>query len=153
MTTAATPAAPPTLTFLFEPVPGLRRTLEVHTPDEGQLAVWAASGERFQTLGQEWADGQEAVKDLPDDHPDVLAFRELRSQQMARALSRALRIIGSALAKQADRDWVEDCLLERRFQLGDALGILSGAVDEMRRQRAENPAAPKSGPIKKARRA
>jgi hypothetical protein len=123
MTTSAPPTAPQILTVTFEPVPAIRRVLEVRTPDEGQLAVWAASGERFQSLGQEWAEAEEALKDLPEDHPEVLAFREQRSRQAARALSRALRIIGSALAHQADRDWVEDCLLERRFQLGDALGI------------------------------
>lgn len=149
MTTKA-PALPPTLTFTFNPKPGVTRELEVLTPDEGTLAVWASSAERFSGLGAEWAAQSEALAGRDDDDPDVVEFRTVRNEQATRALSRAMKIITSALVKPADRDWVEDCLLDRKFGLPEALGVISGAVDELRRIKGEQaPAAPTTGPVKK----
>ena len=151
--TAKTPALPEILTFTFEPMPGIRREMKVRTPDEGQLAVWAASAERFQTLGSEWAAQSEALAGRDEDDPDVLAFRQQRNEQATRALSRAMRIITTALVEQADRDWIEDGLLDRRFGLAEALGLISSAVDELRRLKASGTvAAPTTGPKTKTRR-
>lgn len=148
------PALPETLTFIFEPKPGIRRELIVHTPDEGQLAVWAASAERFQTLGSEWAASAEALAGRDDNDPDVLAFRAERNEQATRALTRAIKIVTSALVRQADRDWIEDQMLDRKFGLAETLGVITGAVEELRRLKgASASTAPTTGPVKKARRA
>jgi hypothetical protein len=148
-----TDAVPPTLTFTFAPVAGVRRELIVHTPDEGQLAVWAASAERFKDLGAEWAEQGEALAGRDEDDPDVVAFRAQRNQQATRALTRAMKIVTSALVKQDDRDWIEELLLDRKIQLGDALGVITGAVEELKRLRGERAlTAPTNGPVKKARR-
>jgi len=148
-----TPAVPNTLTFTFEPKPGIRRELTVHTPDESTLAVWAASAERFQTLGAEWAAGNEALAGKDDDDPDVQAFRQQRNEQATRALSRAMKIVTAALVNQVDRDWIEDQMLDRKFGLGETLGVITCAVEELRRIRGSAAlAAPTNGPVKKARR-
>lgn len=152
MTTKA-PAHPPTLTFTFNPKPGISRELEVHTPDEGTLAVWASSAERFSTLGAEWAAQSEALTGRDDDDPDVVEFRTVRNEQATRALTRAMKIITSALVKPADRDWIEDGILDRKLNLTDALGVISGAVDALRRIKGEQaPAVPTTGPKKTAKR-
>lgn len=150
--TSKAPALPEILTFIFEPKPGIRRELSVYTPDEGQLAVWAASAERFQTLGAEWAAGAEALAGRDEDDPDVLEFRAQRNEQATRALTRAMKIVTSALVKQADRDWIEDQMLDRKFGLAETLGVITGAVEELRRVRGATPVAPANGPVKKARR-
>jgi hypothetical protein len=151
--TAKTVEIPPILTFVFAPLPGIRRELKVHTPDEGQLAVWAASAERFSTLGAEWASQSEALAGRDEDDPDVLAFRQQRNEQATRALTRAMKIVTSALVEQADRDWIEDGLLDRKFGLTEALGVITGAVEELRRLKGSAAlAAPTNGPAKKARR-
>lgn len=149
MTTKA-PALPPTLTFIFNPKPGVSRELEVHTPDEGTLAVWAASAERFSGLGAEWAAESEALAGRDEDDPELVEWRAKRNEQATRALSRAMKIVTSALVKTIDRDWIEDALLDRKFGLPEALGVISGAVDELRRIKGEQaPAAPTNGPVKK----
>jgi hypothetical protein len=150
--TSKAPALPEILTFIFEPKPGIRRELAVHTPDEGQLAVWAASAERFQTLGAEWAAGAEALAGRDEDDPDVQAFREQRNEQATRALTRAMKIVTSALVKQVDRDWIEDQMLDRKFGLAETLGVITGAVEELRRIRGAAALAPTTGPVKKTRR-
>lgn len=143
---------PPTLTFTFAPVPGISRQLTTHTPDEGTLAVWSASAERFSKLGAEWADESEALAGRADDDPDVLAFRARRNQQATRALVRAMKIVTSALVDPDDGDWIEEMLLERKIGLGDALGVITGAVAELQRIKGTISAAPTNGPVKKARR-
>lgn len=145
-----TTTTPPTVDIDFAPVPGVRRALTVRVPDENQLAVWAASGERFQTLGEDWRAEEAALADLPADGPEWAEYRTRKAQQATRALARGMRLIRSALANERDADWVEDCLLDGRFRLGDALGILTGAVDQLRQHKAEK--APTNGPAKKAHR-
>lgn len=151
MTTAA--ELPPTLSFLYAPVPGVSRQLTVHTPDESTLAVWSASADRFQSLGAEWADESDVLAGRDEDDPDVKAFRTRRGQQATRALTRAMKIITSALVDPADGDWIEELMLDRKISLSDALGVITGAVTELQRVRgAAALAAPTAGPVKKARR-
>lgn len=148
-----TPGLPPTLTFTYAPKSGISRQLTVHTPDEGTLAVWASSAERFSTLGQEWAAQAEALAGRADDDPDVVAFKEQRNQQATRALTRAMKIITSALVNPADSDWIEDAILDRKLNLADALSVITCAVEELRRIRRDTPAAaPTTGPKPKAKR-
>lgn len=145
-----TPTIPPILTITFQPIPGIVRKMDVRTPDEGALAVWAASGARFEQLGAEWHATEESMADLPDNDPAREEFRRQRSHQTTRALSRGLTLIQSVLANEADRDWIEDMLLNQRFGLGEALGILSETVKELRQLKPAGVSA--SGPAKKTRR-
>lgn len=151
--TTKTPAVPQELTITYAPVPGINRKMRVRIPDEGTLAVWAATGARFQQLGQEWAEQSEALADADPDSPELLAFQEQRRVQATRGLSRALTVIQSALIDDVDKDWIEDMLLGQRITLGHGLGVLSEVVNELRRVKATAPAAPTTGPVKKARRA
>lgn len=152
MTTAtpAAPAAPETVEFVFSPLPGISRAMLANVPNEGQLAVWSASAERLQSLGQEWAETRAALGERDEDDPDLAAFRQQQGEQASRALVRVLKIINTLLVRQADRDWIEDSLLEGRFKLGDAMGVLASALDAMKARRKAETSA--SGPAKKARR-
>jgi hypothetical protein len=140
--------------FTFTPRPGVSRVVTVRVPDENALAVWVATGERFQSMGEEWDTTQQMLADRPDDDPDLIEFKNIRGQQATRALGRGLRIIKSALVKESDRDWVDECLLEQKFTLGEALGIVTGAIEELKRRKADEapqpPASKKNMP--KARR-
>lgn len=142
-----TTAAPDILDVPFEYAPDRVRHMRVRVPDEGQLAVWAATAERFSSLGDEWRAQAEALAGRDEDDPDMVAFRQQRAEQGTRALSRALKIINSALADQHDRDWVEDQLLEHAMTLGSALGIITAAVEVLQtRKRVQ---APTNGPAAK----
>lgn len=148
--TTKTPALPSEVEIVFSPVPGIQRTMKVHVPDEGALAVWSAVGGRFQQMGKEWKDQEALLADLEPDDPAVEAFEAQRRSQATRGLSRALTVVQSALVDEADRDWIEDMLLSQRFGLGDAMGVLTATVDALRAMRPK--AAPTTGPAKKARR-
>lgn len=152
--TTTTPAArlPVTVDVVFTPRPHIRRVIVVKVPDENQLAVWAASGQRFSSLGDEWSNGEAALtaSNADPDGPEWAEFRRQRSQQATNALSRAMRILRAAMVNPADADWLEDMLLDGVFQLGDAMGVLTGAVEQLRDLKPD--AAPTTGPAKKARR-
>lgn len=141
---------PRTVEILFTPAPGVRRAMTVQVPDENQLAVWAASGERYQAMGEEWAAEEAALASADPTGPEWAEYRSRKATQATKALARGVRLIRSALVGERDGDWVEEKLLDGAFNLGDALGILTQAIAEMKSQRADQ--APAAGPAKKARR-
>lgn len=145
---------PTIIEYEFAPAPGVRRMLHVRVPDENALAVWMATGQRFSDMGAEWSATEAMLAGRPDDDPDVQEFRKLRRDQAMRAVARAAKVVVTALDRQADRDWVEDEMLEQRLTIGQVMGILSGAVEQLRQERIAQPVAeaPKNGPKKTARR-
>lgn len=145
---------PTTIEYEFAPAPGVRRVLHVRVPDENALAVWMATGDRFASMGSEWATTEAALAGRSEDDPDLLEFRKLRREQSMNALARAAKVVVTALDRQSDRDWIEDEMLEQRLTIAQVMGILSGAVEQLRREKVGQQVAeaPKTGPKKAARR-
>jgi hypothetical protein len=103
------------------------RAVTVAMPTDGQLAVWKRTASRFASV-------------------DV---GELTGEEVGKLLDRGVRVIQSVMASQADRDWLEDELLDGVLTLEAAAGIITEAIAAFR----DDKPAPKTGPIKKARRA
>lgn len=115
---------PPTIEFRG-------RTMPVRFPTAEQLTVWNRTARRASEI----------------------SGRDITNQEAATLLDRVLRIIQSVLDEQADRDWVEDQLLDGGLTLagdGGATDIISMTVELMRGQAEAD--APTTGPAAKARR-
>lgn len=135
-----------------DPELGLARRMKVTPVNPEQVTVWQANGERFAALTSEWGDADRAMAGLPDDDPRVLALRRRRNEQATRTLSRALRLLKSVLADEADQDWLENQLMDGGMKLeGGAVKVFGLAVDAYQQWRGD--AAPTTGPVKKATKA
>jgi hypothetical protein len=103
------------------------RDLTVSMPTPEQLAVWQRTARRMTGVDPATMTGEEAMK----------------------LLDRGLKVIQSVLPNPDDRDWLEDELLDGNLTLEAAAGIVTAAVAAYR----TNGGPPKTGPVKKARRA
>ncbi len=148
MAETKTPPATEPLQIKFPLPDGTTRPMSINEPTSEQVGVWQLSGERFTRIGAEWKRKEELLRDRADDDPDLIAFRESRAREASQGLSRALRIVGSVLADEEDRNWIEDQLLDRTIDLSDALNVLNLAIEEMR---ARSKSAPTNGPAPKAK--
>lgn len=105
------------------------RDLTVSMPTPEQLAVWQRTAKRMTGVDTANLTGEEAMK----------------------LLDRGLRVIQSVLPDEADREWLEDELLDGNLTLEAAAGIVTKAVAAHNTN--GKAAAPTAGPVKKARRA
>lgn len=79
----------------------------------------------------------------------------LTAENIGDTLDRALKMIQSIMADEADRDWLEDQLLEGTMTLQQASSIISKAVEQFlqgRQQQADQTAARATKAASKARR-
>lgn len=104
------------------------RKMTVRMPGPEQLAVWQRTARRMAGVDPQALTSEEAMK----------------------LLDRGLRVIQSVLVDAADRDWLEDQLLDGNTTLEEAAKIVTLAMDAFN---DNGKAAPKTGPVKKARRA
>lgn len=126
-------------TFIPElPIQFEGREIYVRLPRPEQLLVW-----------------QRTVRQL--QKADTASFTGTEAMQ---ALERARRIIDSVLANQADKDWLDDELLDGTFGLREASQIITMTVEayaeaaqadgNRETKRAAKKAAPKKAARKKA---
>ena len=116
---------------------GAPRHMNVRIPSPEQLAVWQSIGEQFTRLGVEWEHQSAAVADLAADHPDVIGVRVTQNKQAVRGINRGIKLIKSILVDESDHEWVDDAIMDGAT-LERMLGIVSAAVDEMRKRAAAN---------------
>lgn len=122
-----------------DPELGLTRRMQVNRLSAEQITVWQANGERFTEIGREWADADRVIAQLGPDHPQALALRQRRAKQAARGLGRAMAVLRSVLAEEADRDWLEDQLTFGGMTLEGERGaaqVVSLTIDAYRAQAA-----------------
>lgn len=103
------------------------RKMTVRMPGPEQLAVWQRTAKRMAGVDPDSVDGTTAMK----------------------LLDRGLRFIQSVLVHEADRDWLEDQLLDGNLTLEEAARIVTLAMDAF----ADTKPAGKPAPAKRARRA
>lgn len=128
-----------------DPELGLTRRMEVNKLSAEQITVWQANGERFTEMNREWADADRVIAQLGDDHPQAQALRERRNKQAARGLGRALTLLRSVLAQEADRDWLEDQLTFGGMTLEGERGaarVMTLTIDAYRAQIATQRTTP-----------
>lgn len=109
------------------------RTMWVHLPSPEQLLVWKRTVARLQELNPASWTGDE-----------VLA-----------ALERARRIVDSLLEHEADKDWLDDQMLDRKITSRQTTEIITKAVEAFADQSDDNREArraAKKAPAKKAAR-
>lgn len=82
------------------------RTMNVVQPAAEQLVVWQLTQKRLENLDPATA----------------------TNQQAATLIGRALRVIQSVLADDADKDWVEDQILDKTLNLTGAMPIITTAL-------------------------
>lgn len=97
------------------------RELWVKMPTEEQIIVYSRTLKMLQGPEVESWDGAEALK----------------------ALDRTLRIILAVVVNAADRDWIEDLMLDGELTLIDACQILNATVDVFAEDKPKASAAPR----------
>lgn len=82
------------------------RTMKAVQPEPEQLVVWQLTQKRLENLDPATA----------------------TNQQVATLIGRALRVIQSVLADDADKDWIEDQILDKTLNLTGAMPIITTAL-------------------------
>ncbi len=124
------------------------RTMKVNRPGPEQIVVWKRIAERAAGIGRETATPK-ACPECKGKAGGCEACHFTGSAHTGTVLKlfdRALKIISSVLVDEADRDWVEDQLLEGAINLNAAGEIVSLAVDQMVAA-TKGRTAPKTGPV------
>lgn len=136
---SAEAAAQPKGTIVFR-----GRTMAVRRPEAEQIAVWKRIADRAAAFRDE--------SDTPKLCPECKGSGcetchntgSAHTTTVLKMFDRALKIINSVLVDEADRDWIEDQLLEGQVDLQGAAEIVSLAVRQMTASAGR--AAPKTGP-------
>lgn len=126
------------------------RTMKVRRPDDEQLALWSRIATRAQAFGRA-ARTSKPCGDCQgsgvrgDERCDRCAGTgDGDVAQVLRLYNQALSIVTSVLVDEADKDWLEDQLIEKTIDLVGASEIVSLTVTALITSR--KPAAPKHGP-------
>lgn len=82
------------------------------------------------------------------DSPEV---KDWNGEQVMRALERGRKIIDSVLSDRADREWLDDLMLEGSLSLADAAAIIQLTLDQFTGDKSDAPAK-KATPRKRAAR-
>jgi len=105
----------------------VRRQMVALVPSLEQLAVWTNNADKITDDWNEWKI-REAAFSGQEDTDEYREFVREHNQWAMHAVQRGLRMIGSLLPSQRDRDWVEDKLMSREIDLAEALGVLTSTV-------------------------
>lgn len=109
------------------------RQLAVRFPNEGQIVVWRRVARQFQGLTRE----------------QLIAMGD---EKVGRMLDRGVSVVFSVLVDGADKDWVEDGLLENEWTLSEASEIIPLSLEALNAKAAEQNGGATPAPAKAARR-
>lgn len=140
---APTPTPAGTITFRG-------RVMLYHRPTPDQLAMWKRIAERAEASGRDFATPKPCPACEGKGCEACQGTGSAHTATILRLFDRAMNIITSLIADEADRDWLEDELIAGHFQLQDASEIIRLTVDAMIAGKPS--AAPRNGPAPKARR-
>lgn len=122
------------------------RTMKVRRPTPEQLMVWKRIAEQgLAVAADEQANPGQLCAECGGEGCDTCHNTgKAHTAKVMKLFDRALRIIASVLVDEADRDWLEDQLLDGTVNLNAAGEIVTLAVNDMIAGREK--AAPRTGP-------
>lgn len=125
------------------------RTMAVKRPSPEQLAVWRRIANQGLAIAADPNPERPCAECNGDGCETCHHTGKAHTAAIMKLFDRALKIIGSVLVSEADRDWLEDQLLEGDLDLNAAGEIVSLAVSNMVSEKGK--VAPKTGPTAQRR--